>query len=291
MSTETDTTHSLCSPKANLLEQDVVDVKSSMIQTDAITEGQSQRQDESSSCFLKSKASTGAQPQKQAKQCKTASLSNRQRALKKKEVLGMTQIWVKKGVQPSMLPQGLPPNQIDHDYRRTKHLRQGQARRIHQIWVPKLSMKADHNQVQIWVPKKLATAKQGRLQMWVPKKLLHVQRPMLPTMRNASTKKPRKAKGKNRAQRPKEAKLNPSTKKGRHSPRIWVWKPKAQATSTEPRGQPHWIPKFGLHPKKNWPEVISTVPNPIPKWVPIRRITSFRDPIDTSNQRIHQVYK
>ncbi|KAH7428004.1 hypothetical protein KP509_10G070900 [Ceratopteris richardii] len=119
MPTDTDTTHSPCFSKANLLEQDVVDVKSSMIQKDAITEGQSQRQDEPS--FSKSKASTLVQPQKQTKQCKIASLSNRQRAFKKKEVMGMKQIWVKKGVQPSMLPQRLPPNQIDHDNRRTKH--------------------------------------------------------------------------------------------------------------------------------------------------------------------------
>ncbi|KAH7423469.1 hypothetical protein KP509_12G057200 [Ceratopteris richardii] len=73
--------------------------------------------------------------------------------------------------------------------------------------------------------------------MWVPKKLLHTQRPMLPTMLKDSAKKPRREKGKNRAQRPKEDKLNPLTKVRRQSSRIWVRKPKVPVASTTPKNE------------------------------------------------------
>ncbi|KAH7433200.1 hypothetical protein KP509_07G059000 [Ceratopteris richardii] len=285
MLTNQEVTHSLSSPETNLRKENFVCVTDPMTHKDSIMKAKAQRP-----AHLSSSSHTNAsvtQPRRQAKM--TSAISTRQMEFTKKEAPGMKQIWVQKGEQPPALPQPIPSKQAKHAKRSTQKRGQAQSQGLQQVWVPKQLMTADHHHMQIWVPKKLATAQQGRSQMWVHKQLLQTQRPMLPTMQKVSKTKPRREKGKNIAQRPKEDKTNPSAKVSRQSLRIWVWKPKAPATSTEPMNQPHWIPNFGKHPKMKWPEVISTGPNPILKWVPIRRITSFRDPIDTSKQKLHQV--
>ncbi|KAH7423470.1 hypothetical protein KP509_12G057200 [Ceratopteris richardii] len=220
MLTDHGTTHSLSSSKTNLQEQEVVCVQSSMFQKNSIMEEQARRQANSSSCS-KTKAVTTTQAKKQVTQPTRTAISNTKTTLKKKETPCTKQIWVRKGEQPTALPQQFPSKWATHAKRSSK--KQGQAQ------PPGLR--------QIWVPKKLVAAQQGRLQMWVPKKLLHTQRPMLPTMLKDSAKKPRREKGKNRAQRPKEDKLNPLTKVRRQSSRIWVRKPKVPVASTTPKNE------------------------------------------------------
>ncbi|KAH7423833.1 hypothetical protein KP509_12G076300 [Ceratopteris richardii] len=262
------TTHSLSSSKTNHMKEDVVCVKSSMMQKESIVVDQVRRRVDLSSSPKTQVATVVSPPHKQTQPLTTTATSNRKTPFDKKAVPGMKQIWVRKGEQPPALPLQIPSMHTNQARRRRKQLRQAPSQDIQQVWVPK----------------KLAAAQQGQLQMWVPKKILHPQQPLFSHMQKVSTKRPKREKGKNHVQRPKEDQISSSTLVGRHAKRIWVWKPKVQVASTEPKHQPHWIPQFRKHPKRKTPEVTSTVPNDVLKWTPIRRITSVRDSMDTSTK-------
>ncbi|KAH7297204.1 hypothetical protein KP509_26G058700 [Ceratopteris richardii] len=170
------TTHSLNSSKTNHMEEDVVCVKSSMMQKESIVEEQARRRVDLSSSPKNQVATVVSPPHMQTQPFTTTATSNRKTPFDKKAVQSIKQIWVCKGEQPPALPPQIPSRQANQARRRRKKLGQDQSQGIRQVWVPK----------------KLAAGQQRRLEMWVPKKLLHPQQPMFSHMRKVSTKKPQR---------------------------------------------------------------------------------------------------
>ncbi|KAH7315536.1 hypothetical protein KP509_21G053900 [Ceratopteris richardii] len=286
MLTNPEVTHSLSSSGTNFRNENVVCVNNPTKQKDSIVEAKAQRP-----VNLSSSSHTNAcvtRPQRQAKM--TSAISTRLMEFKKKEAQGMKQIWVRKGKQPPALPQPFPVRQINYAKRSTKKRGPAQSYGLRQIWVPKQSREADHNNVQIWVRKKLVAAQKGRLQMWVPKTLLHPQPPQISLTSKASTKTPRRSKVQHQEPRTKADQPTSSTIIKRQPKRVWVWKTKVPLASREPKSQQRWIPKFSNHPKIQRTELMSIGTNTTLKWIPIRRLTSLQDSINPSKQRWHQVH-